>query len=384
MSRLAPVLLPIALSLALVFRLDDDAYRVKALVLMAVSCFSFYLTLAGIRFVQPLLLKANMFGIDRLKDKAKSGEKRVPEAAGIVPATIYVMCLSVFELFFATTLVEYNAALTSVCFMVLLGFADDVLDIRWAIKILLSAWASLPLLVAYYSHGGLTNVIVPVPLRAILGGSVELGFLYLLYMLLLGIFCTNAINIYAGVNGLEAGQSFVIGVAVIIHNLVELGDPSQFDAHLFSIFCMIPFVSVTLALLCFNWYPSRVFVGDTYTYFAGMALAVVGILGHFSKTLMLFFIPQILNFLLSMPQLFKLLPCPRHRMPKRDEKTGLIKYSTMGDGDSRMNLTLISLWLRIRGPMSEERLTTELLVVQALCCGVGFIVRYHVATYFFY
>lgn len=28
-------------------------------------------------------------------------------------------------------------------------------------------------------------------------------------------------------------------------------------------------------------YPSAVFVGDTYTYFAGMAMAVVGILGHF-------------------------------------------------------------------------------------------------------
>ena len=28
-------------------------------------------------------------------------------------------------------------------------------------------------------------------------------------------------------------------------------------------------------------YPSSVFVGDTYTYFAGMSLAVVGILGHF-------------------------------------------------------------------------------------------------------
>lgn len=28
-------------------------------------------------------------------------------------------------------------------------------------------------------------------------------------------------------------------------------------------------------------YPSSVFVGDTYTYFAGMAMAVVGILGHF-------------------------------------------------------------------------------------------------------
>lgn len=63
-------------------------------------------------------------------------------------------------------------------------------------------------------------------------------------------------------------------------------------------------------------YPSEVFVGDTYCYFAGMTFAVVGILGHFSKTMLLFFIPQVINFLYSVPQLFHLVPCPRHRMPR--------------------------------------------------------------------
>lgn len=63
-------------------------------------------------------------------------------------------------------------------------------------------------------------------------------------------------------------------------------------------------------------YPSKVFVGDTYTYFAGMTLAVVGILGHCSKTLMLFFIPQFINFIISLPQLFHIIPCPRHRLAK--------------------------------------------------------------------
>lgn len=33
--------------------------------------------------------------------------------------------------------------------------------------------------------------------------------------------------------------------------------------------------------LAYDRYPSSVFVGDTYTYFAGMTMAVVGILGHF-------------------------------------------------------------------------------------------------------
>lgn len=60
-------------------------------------------------------------------------------------------------------------------------------------------------------------------------------------------------------------------------------------------------------------FPADVFVGDSYTYFAGMTLAVAGILGHFSKTLMLFFIPQLLNFAISIPQLIGIYECPRHR-----------------------------------------------------------------------
>jgi UDP-N-acetylglucosamine--dolichyl-phosphate N-acetylglucosaminephosphotransferase len=42
-----------------------------------------------------------------------------------------------------------------------------------------------------------------------------------------------------------------------------------------------------------NRYPARAFVGDTYCYWAGMTLAVVAIIGHFSKTLLLFLIPQV-------------------------------------------------------------------------------------------
>eukprot|EP00957_Ditylum_brightwellii_P083804 6369989-Ditylum_brightwellii.AAC.1 len=42
------------------------------------------------------------------------------------------------------------------------------------------------------------------------GAIVNLGLLYLVYMGMLAVFCTNAINIYAGINGLEAGQSYVI------------------------------------------------------------------------------------------------------------------------------------------------------------------------------
>lgn len=39
---------------------------------------------------------------------------------------------------------------------------------------------------------------------------------------MLAVFCTNAINIFAGINGLEVGQATVIGASIVIFNSIEL------------------------------------------------------------------------------------------------------------------------------------------------------------------
>ena len=116
------------------------------------------------------------------------------------------------------------------------------------------------------------------------------------------------------------------------------------DAHIFSLCLTAPFLACTLGLLAHNWYPSKVFGGDTYTHFAGMTLGVAGILGHFSETLVLFFLPQIANFLYSAPQLFKLVPCPRHRLPRLDIHTGLLhpSFVTQEEGETRVNMNLVN------------------------------------------
>ena len=139
-----------------------------------------------------------------------------------------------------------------------------------------------------------------------------------MYIVLLCIFCTNSINIYAGINGLEVGQSAVIACSLLFINLLDIligGDADYVQNHLFSALMILPFIASSLALFDFNCYPAQVFVGDTFTYSAGVTFAAVGIFGHFSKSLLLFFVPQLLNFLLSLPQLFRLIPCPRHRLP---------------------------------------------------------------------
>lgn len=143
-----------------------------------------------------------------------------------------------------------------------------------------------------------------------------------------------------------------------------------------------------------------------------MTFAVVGILSHFSKTVLLFFIPQIVNFLYSVPQLFRIVPCPRHRLPKYSPETNLLQASRAiiikkemsflnkfiiqvlavlhlidksEDNDSIKinNMTLINLFLIKLGPMSEVRLTISLLLFQVVCTAVAFLVRYPMASYFY-
>lgn len=161
------------------------------------------------------------------------------------------------------------------------------------------------------------------------------------------------------------------------------------ESQLFSILLIIPFIAVSLGLLKYNWFPARVFVGDTYCYFAGMTFAVVGIHGHFSKTLLLLFVPQIVNFLFSVPQLFKLIPCPRHRLPRVDPKNRVLFHSAFPCESSQYrwlkvhrddkecpNCTLICAVLRISGPMSEKNLCIVLLTIQVLSSVLAFFIRY--------
>ncbi|GAA6015893.1 hypothetical protein JCM10207_006795 [Rhodosporidiobolus poonsookiae] len=350
----------------------------------------------------------------------------------------------------------YLASLLSLLIATFLGFCDDVFDIRWRFKLPIPLIASVPLLVTYAAGHGVTDIVLPnLPgLRALFGadgakrGVVHLGPLYYLYMSMLSTFCTNSINILAGVNGVEVSQSLLIALSLVLNDLLYLtfsvpapsallpapvlallpaalrdagpwtwtagfahGSQELADRHLFSLYFMVPLVGVCAGLGRWNWYPARSFIGDTFCYFTGMAFAVVGILGHFSKTLLLFFLPQIANFLYSTPQLFGLVPCPRHRLPRLDEKTGQLECSwapirpasqrtarerlgvflllvlerlrlvrlqrsAQGDVEATTNLTLLNLLLLLGGPVREDGLTMRLVACQVAGSAVAFGVRY--------
>lgn len=64
-------------------------------------------------------------------------------------------------------------------------------------------------------------------------------------------------------------------------NILELyygGSDYHVENHLFSAMVVIPFLTTAFALYQYNCYPAKVFVGDTFCYYAGMTFAVVYLL----------------------------------------------------------------------------------------------------------
>ena len=311
----------------------------------------------------------------------------------------------------------------SLALTVILGNYDDLFDIRWRHKVLIPGIASMPLLAVYYLTYGVTHVVVPVQLEPYLGSMIDLGWLYYAYMAAIAIFCPNSINILAGINGIEVSQSIVIAFLLLLNDLLSLYTTPETpvphpatDLHLFSIYLLLPFIGASFALWCHNWYPAKVFVGDTYCYFAGMVFAIVGILGHFSKTLLLLLLPQIINFIYSTPQLFRLIPCPRHRLPRFNNRSGLLEPSitewqhppsrpiavlldslakipffplvkiakhSSGEIKETSNLTILNLWLVWFGPKKEDRLAIELVTMQIVLGLAGLFVRHELALLVF-
>ncbi|GMG40168.1 unnamed protein product [Ambrosiozyma monospora] len=334
-------------------------------------------------------------------------------------------------LFPNSKLSTYLSCLLSLESMILLGLLDDLFDIRWRHKFFLPSIASIPMLIVYYIHFNKTSVLIPrfvakrLPDYIISENSINLGWLYYVYMGSVSIFCPNSVNILAGINGLEVGQTIVITVLLLMNDFYYLvvgagGNVDAYSIHMFSVCFLIPFLGISTSLLKYNWFPSKVFVGDTWCYFSGMVFAVVGISGHFAKTLMLFFIPQIINFIYSAPQLFGIIDCPRHRLPKFNKDDGLLynsytEYEGEGNkplnlklypimnfleklklislvkkqkGDKEIiikssNLTIINLTIIWTGPIREDKLCLTIMILQFAVGLTMLILRHSLAPMLF-
>uniref|UniRef100_A0A7E4ZU20 UDP-N-acetylglucosamine--dolichyl-phosphate N-acetylglucosaminephosphotransferase n=1 Tax=Panagrellus redivivus TaxID=6233 RepID=A0A7E4ZU20_PANRE len=408
---------------------SNEEYIVETVVVnVFLSLIAGYLAHYLMKEYIPIFKQRGLFG----KDMCKLNSGDIPEPMGVIAAAVYLIFVFLFisvpfivwvqdsSGFPYVRLLSLLGGVISICAAILLGFVDDILDLRWRHKLLFPTLSSVPLLIVYKLSGHSTAMLLPKFIQPFIGTTyLDIGPLFYIYMGMLVIFCTNAINIIAGINGVEAGQGIVLGASIAIFNVIQIArlDVEEGWYHSLSLCLLLPFIATSVALYSLNRYPAKVFVGDTYCYWAGMLLAVVGILGHFSKTLLIFCVPQVFNFLYSIPQLFHFVPCPRHRLPRFDrdgdkklhisvaefepEKisklatimvvtlrmTKLLKYEEFQKDGARWarinNLTILNLILKFTGPLYEYQLNNVFLGLQIACSALAFVGRFYFASFLY-
>jgi len=171
-------------------------------------------------------------------------------------------------------LVSLFAAISAILLVFVVGVIDDLFWIKWRTKMFLPLIASVPLIAVKVG-----TPIMNIPYL----GPVNLGWLYLLVFIPLGVTgATNAMNMIGGYNGLEAS----LGVLIMLPLLIIAVNSGHWTAAIL----LIAMIGVLLAFLVFNWYPAKIFMGDSGTLQMGAVIASAAIIGNMEKYgLLLFF-----------------------------------------------------------------------------------------------
>jgi UDP-GlcNAc:undecaprenyl-phosphate GlcNAc-1-phosphate transferase len=171
---------------------------------------------------------------------------------------------------FATNL-QLLAILTGGAIVAVTGIIDDIRGLRPRIKFILQLIAALSVvLIADMRIEGFTNPITSEFVTLPLYLSYPLTLLWIT-----GI--TNAINFIDGLDGLAAGITSISCISLFFINIIanrELPAVQAFVAVL-----TLALAGSAVGFLPFNFFPSKIIMGDTGAYFMGFILAIISIQG---------------------------------------------------------------------------------------------------------
>lgn len=232
------------------------------------------------------------------QDMNKPNKHQVPEMGGVCVVFGFVLGILIYIgiLTFYQGSSNYTSILATLCTVLMaciIGMMDDVLGwkagLRQWQKPIFMLFAAMPMMVINAGH---TTMVLPIIER------VDLGILYPLLIVPIGIVgASNAYNMVAGYNGLETGMGVII--------LSAMGYVAMSRVTMDAAALSLTMVGALLAFLYFNWYPAKVFPGDTMTYSVGALVACIAILGDMEKIAILLFLPYGVDFVIQARGKFK-------------------------------------------------------------------------------
>ena len=217
-----------------------------------------------------------------------------------------------------------------------LGFLDDFLKIKYhnnkglsiLKKFIIEILIALSIFIIFILMGNSTVI-------SFLNFKIDLNYLYGIFILLLMISTTNAVNITDGLDGLCAGISLI---TFLTYGIIAWKYNHIVGNELIAIFCFI-MVGSLLGFLHFNFYPAKIFMGDLGSLALGGSIAAISIILKIELSLLIidfvFVIEtlssllQILSIKLFRKRLFKKSPLHHHFEEEGMVESDIIKLFYM-------------------------------------------------------
>ena len=303
--------------------------------------------------VTPFIIKRmHLRGITG-QDMNKFSKPQIAEMGGI--SVMFGFSMGIIISIFISTylkLIEINLTTFLAMFMTValigfIGLVDDLIGWRKGIRqwqhALFPVFAALPLMAISV---GDTNMSIPFIT------IVELGIFYSLIIVPLGITgASNAFNMLAGMNGLEAGLGILIISTLLFFSFIS--------GNVEVVFFLIAMFGSIIAFLKFNWFPAKIFPGDSLTLMLGAVVASAVIIGNIEK------IGVMLMTLFFVELVFK----AKHNFQSHcfgiPQKDGTLKPRPEGGS--------LTQWIMKKGSFTEKQVTGIILGSQAIICVLTII-----------
>ena len=209
--------------------------------------------------------EVNEYALDEFKDKEKT------VTFGGVPF-ILIPVITIFVLNLRN--------LSSISFVILgvflvyglLGFVDDYKIItegrndglKASHKLLMQMVIGVVFYFIYTNTGGTTIIDLPV-----LNRGINVGILYLPFVVIMFSAYSNAVNLTDGMDGLATGTSIIAFLALAYFAYVQ----AEFEI----LVILLGVVGALLSFLVFNYSPAKIFMGDVGSLALGALFAVVSV-----------------------------------------------------------------------------------------------------------
>lgn len=290
-----------------------------------------YIEIAVIAFIVSYILTPYMAQLGKkqnmvdLPGHRKIHEEAIPNLGGIVIFFGFLLSL----LFIVPIEGQIKNLLVGGVIILLLGVIDDIVDLSPKHKFIIQM---IPALLVVIYNSDLINSFVIHQLKFL----DPLGYLLYPFLILWIVGVTNSINLIDGLDGLACGVSiislitfFIIGLRL---NLASLN------------IITIALIGSMIAFLRYNFYPAKIFLGDSGSTFAGFMLASIGALAVLeSENAPFIFIPIIVLALPIFDTLFAILRRYRGHQPIFQADQGHLHHRLLARGITHKNAVFL-LW----------------------------------------